>query len=214
MSENLSWTRVDESVSLKCCPDAHQHLLLYYRTYTTGRGYSYSTTNDLISNFQKGANTSPPISGYREWAVRTFVNELGQFLSTLLDDHTFYIVPTPPSTLRSNSQHDRRVEEVAERASRAIPHIHVAPCVETVLEIEKSKSNTEPRSVERIYATLNVITDQLPPDSPNTVVVILDDVLTSGAHFEAIRLKLREHLKQAQIIGVFWARAVPPDFGS
>jgi predicted amidophosphoribosyltransferase len=208
MSENPSWIRVDESVSLYCCPDAHQHDIFYSRIYTSGQGFRFSETNNLISNYQKGPNAQPNILSHRARAIRTFVKELEEFFSKLSNQYSFYIVPTPPSTLRTNPQYDPRVEEVAERASQNFPHIEVASCVETILEIEKSKANTERRSAERIYDTLSVIPEKLPPDNPKSAVLILDDVLTSGAHFEAMRRRLREHLRYALIGGVYWARAV------
>jgi hypothetical protein len=208
MNENPSWIRVDESVYLHCCPDAHQHAIFYARIYTSGQGYSFSRTNDLISNFQKGPNAPLKVLPHRNRAIATFVRELEQFFSLLTDQYSFYIVPTSPSALRTNPQYDPRVEEVAERASQKFRHIEVASCVETIREIGKSKANTEPRSAERIYDTLRVIPEKLPPDNARTVALILDDVLTSGAHFEAIRRRLREHLQHTHIGGVFWAKAV------
>ena len=44
-----------------------------------------------------------------------------------------------------------------------------------------------------------------------THIAVVDDVITSGAHFRAAKDLLAERFPEAQIIGIFWARAVDVD---
>lgn len=43
--------------------------------------------------------------------------------------------------------------------------------------------------------------------STDQCIVILDDVITSGAHFEAARRHLTAQFLNDNVIGLFWAKA-------
>jgi predicted amidophosphoribosyltransferase len=42
-------------------------------------------------------------------------------------------------------------------------------------------------------------------------VILFDDVLTTGKHFMCCKRRLREHLGDIPVTGLFIARRVPPD---
>ena len=44
-----------------------------------------------------------------------------------------------------------------------------------------------------------------------SLIVLLDDVLTSGAHFTAARRRILEIFPNVTVIGIFWAKAVSED---
>jgi len=44
-----------------------------------------------------------------------------------------------------------------------------------------------------------------------SLIVLLDDVLTSGAHFTAARRRILEVFPDATVIGIFWAKAISAD---
>jgi predicted amidophosphoribosyltransferase len=46
--------------------------------------------------------------------------------------------------------------------------------------------------------------------SEATSIIVVDDVLTSGAHFKAAKRMIQEKIPGAFVIGLFWARAVRP----
>ena len=41
-------------------------------------------------------------------------------------------------------------------------------------------------------------------------VFLIDDLITSGAHFKACKKMVLEHMSGSQVVGLFWARAVNP----
>ncbi len=40
------------------------------------------------------------------------------------------------------------------------------------------------------------------------MVVIFDDVLTAGSHYKAMKMVIKNHLPQVQVVGLFVARTV------
>ena len=44
--------------------------------------------------------------------------------------------------------------------------------------------------------------------SPHTHIVLIDDVITSGAHFAACKRKIRTNYPNMDIVGVFWAKSI------
>lgn len=47
-------------------------------------------------------------------------------------------------------------------------------------------------------------------DRYSDMIALLDDVLTSGAHFTAARRRILEACPAASVIGLFWSKSVSP----
>ena len=51
--------------------------------------------------------------------------------------------------------------------------------------------------------------DPAPPGPDPQIIAVIDDVVTTGAHFVAVRNMLRQHFPDTKIVGLFIARRVP-----
>ena len=178
----------------------------YLGEYTARKPFSYSDTNNLISNFKKKLDVKDsPQWRYKEQAIlqvaAAFREAIGERSLRAL---TF--VPIPPSESKDNPMHDDRMT----RMLQAIDPRQELDIRELVVQ-----SVSTPKSHESDYRLrsedlleLYSIDESLIDPSPNCIAIV-DDMLTAGSHFKAMQAILRRRFPDAHIIGLFIARRVP-----
>lgn len=148
----------------------------FLREYTSGRGYAHSETNRLIHNLKK----PPDRRGRPEWRYKELaIQQVAREFRDNLDLARLQrvtLVPMPPSKARGDPLYDDRMLRVL----RAMD-------VEAQLVAKL-----------RIDGTLVIP----PPES----IAVVDDVLTTGAHFVAAKTLLAAQFPRAAVRGLFAAR--------
>lgn len=171
-----------------------------YKKHQAGDPYTKGGTYDLITNFKKPVNRKgKPEYWYKEKAIAQMAEELGMFLPT----KSVYVVPVPTSKQKDDVDYDNRLVQVLEQVARANPKIiplDVFDCIETCQPSHLGGS----RNPEEIRTNLRVA----PLPQPCSIVVLVDDVLLSGAHFAACKAMILEQSPQTRVVGAFWARAI------
>ena len=173
--------------------------------YTARQGYAYSRTNQLILNFKKTLDRR----GRREWqykesAIRQVATAFRRALGA--DPLPLVFVPVPPSKARSDPLYDDRVT----RMLRAIWPDQTVDVRELIIQSQstdaahESLARPSPEQIQAGYRVDEALTAPEP-----TVVAIVDDVLTTGAHFRAASVVLAQRFPAVQIVGLFVARRVP-----
>ena len=173
--------------------------------YTARQGYAYSRSNQLILNFKKSLDRrGRPEWRYKESAIRqaatAFRHALGEAPPALV------FVPVPPSKARGDPLHDDRVT----RMLHAIWPDQRADVRELIVQSESTDAAHEslarptPEQIQAGYR----IDEALAAPAP-TSVAIVDDVLTTGAHFRAANSLLAARFLAVNIVGLFVARRVP-----
>lgn len=205
---NLKWRKADASTPLAHFTDIENHPLIYGRIHTAHQRYDYSLTNQLIHNLKKKPDRPATELHYKAQAIKKFAEEIIQFLEKQnKDDHPYLLVPIPPSKTKDNPLYDDRVDQVAKKVATAIDWITFCPVVERIEDAPAMHESSSPRSADEIFENLRFVT--LPCGSPSpTRIIILDDVLTSGASFDAVRMLLEQNLNSPKIIGLFWAKSI------
>ena len=176
--------------------------------YTSGQGYDFSATNNLISNLKK----KPGAKGqyYKDRAISSCAAVLRQTLNPdWLAGAT--LVPVPPSKAAGHPDHDDRMERIC-RAIR--PGLDVRPLVrqtESTAAAHEAGAGERP-SVDDLLAIYAV--DEALVEPAPAVIGIFDDVLTAGTHYRAMEITLRNRFPGVPIFGFFIARRVfaTPDF--
>ena len=173
--------------------------------YTARGGYAYSVTNDLIHNFKK----SPDRRGRPEWqykerdikrAAAAFRGALGE------EPPPLTLVPVPPSKARGDPLYDDRMT----RMLQAIWPDRQADIRELIVQTESTAAvhalvgRPRPDQIRERYEIDEALTTPAP-----TSIAIVDDVLTTGAHFRAARAVLAAWFPAAFIVGLFIARGAP-----
>lgn len=191
-------------------PD-HAHLepedrCYYVREYTSRQNYSFSATNDLISNFKKSMDRKGTTEWkYKERAIFSIANEFRRLLPIgSLANMT--LVPMPPSSAKDDPDHDDRMLRVLKNIdqemnsdirelilqNKSIPAVH----------FRGSYRHDPEELVENFYIDED-ISEPIPQK-----VAIFDDVLTTGAHYKAAQGIVQERYPGISVLGIFVARRI------
>ncbi len=174
--------------------------------YTARKGYAFSATNQLILNFKKSLDKrGTPQWKYKERAIdlaaAAFRAALtGELLSRIT------LVPIPPSKARGDPLHDDRLLRML-RAIRPQSRLDIRELILQRANMDAAHHRDDRPRPEEIVANYGLDRALLQP-KPQTIALV-DDVLTTGAHFRAASEIIREAFPDARIVGLFIARRVP-----
>ncbi|MBD1997310.1 hypothetical protein H6G00_11835 [Leptolyngbya sp. FACHB-541] len=206
MSE-IRWRKTDASDWLQHCPEHESFYLVYGRIYTPGEGYSFSETNNLISNLKASPQQQQRLR-YKRLAMEKFAAEvIDLFTDGLKKTSSLVLVPMPPSKAKDHPDYDNRIEVVAQRVAEAFENIVCLPLLVTIESHEGYHTSGASREAEDIYNSIAVDEEITGYYSEGSTFVILDDILTSGAHYAAARRKLLERFSNTEVKGLFWAKS-------
>ena len=174
--------------------------------YTAHQGFNFSDTNQLIYNFKKSVDRRGlPEWKYKKKAIReaaaAFRSGLG---NEFLEEVT--LVPVPPSKAKDDPLYDDRLIRMLE-AIRHDPPVDVREFVVQEDSTEAAHSLGVRPSPDEIEARYRIDED-LAITSPKTLAVV-DDILTTGAHYRALHSILSKRFQGIPICGLFIARRVP-----
>lgn len=175
----------------------------YARDYISEGGYQASETNNLINNFKKSPDKrGRPEWRYKELAIQRFASEIAEISNIAV----FYVTCVPSSKARTDPGYDSRVEDTVCRLKQLKPNVTIGFPLSFSNNM-RAAHNGGTRDIDEIYANLqwSGIPDGI------TDIILVDDVITTGAHFKACKRLILEHIPNANVVGLFWARTVWPD---
>lgn len=192
-------------------PD-HSYLLptddcYFFGEYKPRQGFNAGWGNDIVSNLKKSPlKKGRPEYRYKELAITQASATYRQALpAAWLASVTF--VPVPPSKSRDHPEYDDRIEQIARG---------FAPDVRSLINQDGDRecahlSDIRPRPEDHV-ARYRI--DEAQALSPPVHLIVIDDVLTTGASYVAMRTVLSQRFPDASISGIFLTRRVPetPDF--
>jgi hypothetical protein len=176
----------------------------YFLEYTKGKRFDFSEANGFISNLKK----SPKKRGTYEWkhklraiadAAKTLEIEIPK---AWLEDSTF--VPVPPSKAEDHAEYDDRMAQIL----RKIKGIDVRELVHQKESMAATHVSDERHTVTELAANYEIDEDEVEPTPGH--IVIVDDMITAGAHFRAMSRVIGRRFPDVPISGLFLARRVFP----
>jgi hypothetical protein len=174
--------------------------------YTARTGFAFSTTNQLIFNLKKGVERrGKPEWQYKERAIQTTAAALRASLNDKARQILTF-VPVPPSKAKSDPLYDDRLVQVL----RGVWPGQAVDVRELILQpvstaaVHDRDDRPTPAELEAGY----VIDRSLLQPKPQ-LIAVLDDMVTTGAHFVAMRNMLRREFPETKIVGIFITRRVP-----
>jgi hypothetical protein len=189
-------------------PDHHyldEHDICYYAgEYTAGAGHAYSETNQLILNFKKTLDKR----GTAQWPYKErAIQQAAQILRAAIKaDAPITFVPVPPSKSKDEPLYDDRLVRMLQ--------VVCAGRRQDVRELVLQEHSLEPAHLaaarptpEELIANYR-LDEELVAPTPQTLWIV-DDVLTTGCHFKAVKQVLAERFPDVPIVGLFLARRVP-----
>jgi hypothetical protein len=202
LADEIRLTEIDASnIDLHTRLHANDKCLFLFE-YTSGQGYSFSATNDLISNLKK--KPGQPGQYYKNQAISRCAGYLRTALDGLwLDQAT--LVPVPPSKSADHPEYDNRMVRICQLIR---PNLDVRAIVRQTQSIAAAHEVGvgERPSVEDLLQVYEIDEAQALPGPK--VIGIFDDVLTAGTHYRAMQIKLSERYPGVPIFGIFIARRV------
>jgi hypothetical protein len=182
---------------------------IFLREYTARAGYQKGETNDLILNFKKTLDRKGRAEWrYKEIALRQIASEFRQAMGEKwISQWTF--VPIPPSRCKSDPLYDDRISRMLIEMTKGI-RSDVRELVHqtgSMVAAHETDDRPSPDGIARLYEVDEEIADPEPKS-----IALVDDILTTGAHFKAAKKVLEGRFPDALIIGVFVARRVPEPF--
>lgn len=180
----------------------------FLRVYTSGRGFAHGETNDLILNLKKAPDRrGRPEWRYKEAAIAQVAREFRASLDlTALRRVT--LVPMPPSKCKDDPLYDDRMLQVL-RAIDVERTLDIRELLFARESIAAAHTTTTRPTVADLIANLE-IDDALARPAP-TSIALVDDVITTGAHFVAAKTLLSARFPGVPIRGLFVARRVFDD---
>src|ERR1700727_1953071 len=176
----------------------------YFVEFIKGAGYG-PPGNSFINNLKK----HPSKRNTWEWphkvrAIRTASRTLRRELpADWLSDSTF--VPVPPSKARGHAEYDDRMLQVL----RGLGDADVRELVVQTESMEATHVSDQRHTINELVANYEIDEDQAEPEP--THIVIVDDMVTAGAHFRAMARVLGERFPTVPISSIFLARRIFPE---
>lgn len=178
-------------------------LCYFFGEYTARQRAAYSETNQLIMNLKKG-NERRGLQDYHYKGAA--INRVAQMITSTIgniSDYTF--VPVPPSKCRTDAAYDDRMTAILRTAQVMNSSLDFRELVLQNQSTIASHASTASRPTpDEIMANYSLDDSLLAGIRGN--IIIFDDVLTAGSHFKAMKHFLRQHLPEANILGLFVAR--------
>lgn len=189
-------------------PDHHyldpQDICYYAGEYTAGKGHAYSETNQLIHNFKKSVDKRETAQWqYKERAILQAAN---MFRAAIKPDAQITFVPIPPSKAKNDPMYDDRMLRLLQFVCKGRYTDIRELVVQTQSVNAAHRSDTRPRPDDLVANYL--LDESLAEPMPSTIFVV-DDVLTTGCHFKAVKRVLEQRFPDANIVGLFIARRAP-----
>ena len=191
----------------------HAHLTdrdqcYFLREYTSGRGYAHSETNRLIHNLKKPPDRcGRPEWRYKELAIQQIAREFRDNLD-LARLQRVTLVPMPPSKARGDPLYDDRMLRVL-RAMDVEGQLDIRELLVCAVSTDAAHVAAPRPSIDRLVA--NFIVDEPIAAPTPTTIALVDDVLTTGAHFVAAKTALTRRFPGVTVRGLFAARRVFSD---
>lgn len=182
----------------------------FWGEYTAGEGWSYSTTNQLISNFKKKMDRQ----GKPEWphkgaAINRIASAFTGFWQwgNLHSQNRLAVIPMPPSRARHDAMYDSRMLQVVQQISaKAGVGLDVRDCLSFSGAHGASHEAIARPTPDELQADLSFDAYQGRVTHQPGVIFLFDDMLTTGAHYLAASRVLAQRFPGVPIVGQFIAR--------
>lgn len=206
--EEERWSLVDK-IERWSRPNLEDDDVCYYLLIRHSGSYDVSKANDRINNFQKDLERFHDHSNvlyYKDREIKRFSVELAYLMHAMTEERaSVCLVPMPTSRPETDEFYDDRLVRLCDKTVSicrkcGIKQVSTLNVLHTVKRVQKSKAGGS-----RNPATLkeNMRFDGF--ESYPGLIVLVDDVLTSGAHFAACKSLIRAQNERAEIVGVFLA---------
>ncbi len=176
--------------------------------YQSGEGFEGLGLNRMVLDLKRepGARYSHPGAWQDKREAITRVSSiLTMSLQKLFPHRKITLIPVPPSKKAGDPEHDDRMLQICNLMAAELACVEVSELFVTRRSVQASHLSRVRPTKERLKENIRMmIRDDAYRPAP--LVVLLDDVLTSGAHYSACKELLEGVFPAVTVVGVFVAR--------
>lgn len=164
----------------------------------------------LISNLKKTVDRRGlPQWKYKLEAIRKCTSYLSDFFTRKGNIAQYTLVPIPPSKTKENQLYDDRMTQILKGLESSFPECQVRELIYSLKDRKPAHHSQNRPSINDLYD--NFAIDESQFEGIRNNIILFDDVITNGAHFQAAKKRILEHKPEASIRGIFIARRVFPE---
>ena len=177
--------------------------------YHPGQSYTGCDLNQLIYNLKKkptSKNSNPQAYRHKRKAILRISSALRQSMNESCLNNEITLVPVPPSGIIGDPDYDDRILQICNQMVKGLDSPHVLDLLSMKKPLGASHLSAENRpSKDQLENNLQLNT---PPtdQKPRPYIILVDDVITSGAHYSACKEVLTNHYPNVMVTGMFVAR--------
>lgn len=174
--------------------------------YTAGAGWQGGATNQLIHNLKK--KKADRGYQYKAGAIDQCARD---FSATIAEPwlSKSALIPIPPSKIKTDAGHDDRIFKIC-RGIRKPGEPDVRELIEQITSTEAfhEGQRLKPHELRANYCFNEACFNNFPAS-----VGVVDDLLTTGSHYRAVKDMILERSPNCRVVGFFVARrAIPSAF--
>lgn len=179
----------------------------YLYEFTARQGPAYSPGNQFVFNFKISPIKREEVQyHYKLKAIKDAIEIYREIFSCNSDfckAATF--VPIPPSKTPDHPEYDDRMWKVVQGVCKdtngdAFEMIIQNTCYDASHLVRDGGARMKPDELRKLYTIVG--------DKPRPIVILFDDVLTTGCHFRAAKSAIHDTYPTVRVIGIFLARRV------
>jgi hypothetical protein len=192
---------------------AREDRCLFLGDFHGRKGWGGGPTNQLIANFKRsradieGKSTTRRLRRYKERAVDEISNALRREFTREEVESLCTFVPIPTSKRPDDPLYCDRLERTLRRAFtgyRSDIRLLLRQTLSTAADHRRGEDRVR---YERLLEITELDPRQLVP-ALRPVVILFDDVLTTGKHYKVAKAKIREVFPEQPIVALFVARCL------
>jgi predicted amidophosphoribosyltransferase len=177
--------------------------------YVSGPGYHAGGVNQLITNLKcrtSVAAANPLRRRHKQRAIDSMANALrGAVTLAWVESATW--IPIPPSRILRDPDYDDRLTRVL-RSAFADCDLDLRVVLYQSTSILADHANRRRIDSNSLYECIYANGDAIGARPLRDRLVLFDDVLTTGKHYKCCERRLRDHLPDIPITGLFLTRRV------
>ena len=206
MSER-EWQRVDEMWRAGRGNLTEEDMCFFYYV-RDGRGFHASHDNDVMYDFKHDPIQFPPGTRPHDYKVKAIEKCAGHLASFLEANAITFsgldvvLVPMPTSSPRSSASFDNRIDLACEKAAERVPWVRVCKALDVTASLVKSHLGGT-RDVDIL--SRHTVCFPIRPSVVPTFAILVDDVLTTGAHYAAAKAAMHVVNPKVSVMGLFFS---------
>lgn len=206
-SAGKRWTKIDDRFIENLQLDKSDYCFFYLER--TSGGYLASEANQRIKNFKHDVKykSNPTVWGYKQREIERFADDVcdllngDAFKSIFVQYPSTALVPIPTHHPKKDALYDSRLFDMCSIIASRIDALNVEDVFDMAEAVTPAHAGGS-RNISSIGASI-ILGDF--SRRPN-LIILVDDVLTTGAHYVACRNKIRAVYPSVPIIGIFLAK--------